>query len=99
MQVQLQQDASTYEQQAQLRKEIQRLQQETVRLREVVGWLPGVRGRLVWLEPLDMEPVPRSLNLLLAILARINAATSQFASRNEAGGAEHWMAHEPGPDH
>ena len=48
------------------------------RLYGSVKWSGGSQefeDGLVWLEPLDMEPVPRSLNLLLAILARINAAT------------------------
>ena len=30
--------------------------------------------RLVWLEPLDMETLPRTANLMAAILARIGAA-------------------------
>jgi hypothetical protein len=33
--------------------------------------LAPIRGRLVWLETLDMEPLPSSTNLLAAILARI----------------------------
>lgn len=39
-------------------------------LREV---LPDLSTRLVWLEPIDMEPLPKSVNLLAAILSRIEA--------------------------
>ncbi|MFP5286411.1 MAG: hypothetical protein ACLGI9_11790, partial [Thermoanaerobaculia bacterium] len=42
------------------------------------SYLPGLRNRLVWLEPLDMEPLPRPTNLLAAILARIDEAVSRF---------------------
>ena len=36
--------------------------------------LPLQEGRLIWLEPLDMEPMPSQVNLLAAILSRIEAA-------------------------
>jgi hypothetical protein len=38
---------------------------------EVVRRLHNSWGRLVWLETLDMEPLPRTANLLAAILARM----------------------------
>lgn len=37
-----------------------------------------LRKRVVWLEPLDMEPLPRPTNLLAAILARIETAVEHF---------------------
>ena len=38
---------------------------------EFRDWLPVLRGRLAWLAPLDMEPLPGPTNLLASILARI----------------------------
>jgi hypothetical protein len=37
-----------------------------------------LRKRVVWLEPLDLEPLPSSLNILAAILARLEDATQEF---------------------
>lgn len=54
--------------------------------------LQPLKGRLVWLEPLDLEPAPRSLNLLAALLARIEDAIRLYqaepvrAGLGEAGG-------------
>ena len=40
---------------------------------------------VVWLEPIDMEPVPSNLNMLAAILVRIQDAYQQFGvSHNES---------------
>jgi hypothetical protein len=52
------------------------------------GALEILRTRVVWLEPLDMEPAPLSLNLLAAILARIDAATYRLGVRGGAGEAD-----------
>jgi DNA-binding CsgD family transcriptional regulator len=49
--------------------------------------LEMVRQHVVWLEPLDMEPAPRSLNLLPAILARVNDAVTRVGLRVTDGGS------------
>ena len=43
----------------------------------------GLQNRLVWLEPLDMEPLPRPVNLLAAVLARVDRAATRFTQRKE----------------
>ena len=43
--------------------------------RESWNTLAGIANRLVWLDPLDMEPLPPSTNLLAAVLARIDRAS------------------------
>ena len=40
--------------------------------------IKDLRGRLIWLEPLDMEPLPKPINLLAAIFARIEDAVERF---------------------
>ncbi|MBI3861219.1 MAG: tetratricopeptide repeat protein [Planctomycetia bacterium] len=40
----------------------------------------GLSGRVVILEPLDMEPLPRATPLLAAILARLNQAVRRLSS-------------------
>jgi hypothetical protein len=45
---------------------------------EITDLLGGLKNRIIWLEPLDMEPLPRPTNLLAAILARIDSAASRF---------------------
>jgi hypothetical protein len=48
--------------------------------------LLAVARRTVWLEPIDMEPMPTSANLLAAILARVGAAAR--TARSAPLGAE-----------
>src|SRR4051812_31645490 len=38
----------------------------------------GLRRRIIWLDPLDMEPLPHPTNLLAAILARVDRAVTRF---------------------
>jgi hypothetical protein len=45
--------------------------------------LAHVSSRLIWLEPVDMEPLPKSVNLLAGILSRIEATVKQ---KNESSG-------------
>ncbi len=49
--------------------------------------LRKVRCRTVWLEPLDMEPLAGSTNLLAAILARIEAAVQPLDAREWTPGS------------
>jgi hypothetical protein len=44
-----------------------------------------VRGRIVWLETLDMEPLPRNTNLLAAILIRLEDAARRYGASPEVG--------------
>ena len=44
-----------------------------------------LRGRLVWLTPLDMESLPGPTNLLAAILSRVDLAFPSRAGRERAG--------------
>lgn len=46
--------------------------------REVEPKLGRLRCRTIWLEPLDMEPLPGPTNLLAAILARIGEAIKHY---------------------
>ena len=50
--------------------------------------LSTLRGRVVWLEPIDMARAPKSANLLAAILARIEYAVGPFVfpATTERGG-------------
>ena len=41
---------------------------------ELRGILQEISQKVVWLEPIDMEPLPESANLLAAIVARIDDA-------------------------
>jgi hypothetical protein len=45
---------------------------------EIEPLVQGLRHRIVWLDPLDMEPLPHPTNLLAAILARIDMAVTRF---------------------
>ena len=47
-------------------------------LANAVGQL---RKQVVWLEPIDMEPIPQNTNLLAAILARIDEACQRITFR------------------
>ncbi|MFP5289116.1 MAG: hypothetical protein ACLGI9_25495, partial [Thermoanaerobaculia bacterium] len=60
-------------------------------LREV---LPELSTQLVWLEPIDMEPLPKSVNLLAAILSRIEATVKpkQVGERRQGGGEGDWWS-------
>lgn len=51
-----------------------------------------LRKQIVWLEPIDMEPIPKNTNLLAAILARIDEACQRIAFR----GGQHYEASEYG---
>jgi hypothetical protein len=42
--------------------------------------LNKMRGRVVWLETLDMEPLPRNANLIAAILARLEDAAKSYGA-------------------
>lgn len=44
-------------------------------------FLDAIRGKLVWLEPIDMEPHPENWHLLPAILVRIRHFAKRFYSR------------------
>jgi hypothetical protein len=49
--------------------------------------LRGLRGRLIWLEPIDLESSPTALNPLAALFARVDAALVRyriFAAPTEA---------------
>lgn len=47
--------------------------------------LDNIRDRLVWLEPLDMDPLPGPTNLLAAILARIEEAVQLHIPQGARG--------------
>jgi hypothetical protein len=49
----------------------------------IEGKLKGLGDRLIWLEPLDMEPLPRPVNLLAAILARVDRAATRFTQKKD----------------
>ena len=53
------------------------------RARSGTRW-SALADRLVWLDPIDMEPLPASTNLLAAILARINRASHPHRSTPSA---------------
>ncbi|RKH46041.1 hypothetical protein, partial [Corallococcus sicarius] len=42
--------------------------------RDLCTTLERIEGRVVWLEPLDLEPVPTGANLLATLLVRVRAA-------------------------
>ena len=46
--------------------------------------LQQIRGRVVWLETLDMEPLPPETNLLASILVRLEAAAKGFGGEGAA---------------
>jgi hypothetical protein len=46
--------------------------------------LQQIRGRVVWLETLDMEPLPPETNLLASILVRLEAAAKGFGGESAA---------------
>lgn len=48
----------------------------------------GFADRLVWLEPIDMEPLPSSTNLLAAILARVDKAVKPDEPHSRSGSRE-----------
>jgi hypothetical protein len=52
------------------------------------GW-GRVRGRVVPLEPIDMEPLPGSTHLLVAILARVEAAVRWLGQRGSKSPDRH----------
>ena len=56
---------------------------------DLVGAVRTMRERTVWLEPIALEPLPGTANLLAALLARIEHAV-QTAHHAEREGAEHW---------
>lgn len=45
--------------------------------KDITDLVNDVRPRIQWLEPIDMEPLPSSANLLAAILARIGGVVKQ----------------------
>jgi hypothetical protein len=45
---------------------------------EFLHCLNAMRERVVWLEPIDMEPMPPTANLLSAILARVDDSVRRF---------------------
>lgn len=48
----------------------------------ILNGLKNIKDRIVWLEPIDLETIPSSSNLLGAILARIEKATEHASSSN-----------------
>ncbi len=48
--------------------------------RDAESAMKTIRNRVVMLEPIDMEPVPRHWNMLPAILARIEEAFSRYST-------------------
>jgi hypothetical protein len=55
--------------------------EERVKKAELEKKLRRLRGRIIWLEPLDMEPLPGTANLLAAVLARIEDASNLMPNR------------------
>lgn len=67
---------------------------------EVRDLLQELQGRLVWLEPIDMEPLPDTANLLMAILVRIETALCEIGQARTSpteGGARPRGLLEPRP--
>jgi hypothetical protein len=54
------------------------LDQQEKRARDRQMLLEQIRGRVVWLETLDMEPLPPETNLLASILVRLEDAAREF---------------------
>ncbi len=46
----------------------------------VADTMAKIRGRIIWLEPMDMETVPRDSNLLASILVRIEDAIGRLGN-------------------
>jgi len=44
---------------------------------EIQGMIPRLAGRLVWLDPLDMDPLPKASKLFAAILVRLDRALAR----------------------
>jgi hypothetical protein len=65
--------------------------------------LNRIRERVIWLEPIDMEPLPKSANLLAAILVRIEEASRRPSLRTRV--SQTWETTdrkgllEPSPDY
>lgn len=72
-----------------------------------MGSIRKVAPQLAWLEPLDMETVPKSGNLMAAILARIDAACDGLNLASDGVGGRDELAPgrasrgllDPGPDY
>ena len=64
---------------------------------EVRKKIAQVADRAIWLEPIDMEPLAESTNLLAAVLARINDAAQGPQARDEDVKPRGLL--DPGPDY
>ena len=64
-------------------KRIDEIENESLReeARAVADDAEALRGRIVWLEPVDMETLPESANLLGSILARVDDAANWIPGR------------------
>ncbi len=77
---------------------MQKAAQEDLQRTEFRNNLDQLRGRLVWLDPIEMELQDEHTNLLAAILTRIEIVIQRIAHANQSGMRASFEAPIPAPD-